>query len=105
MLEHEKYDLPPTAKHKVEQTVNRWSNYLTYFLNIKDGVYFSFVIYYQPRFDQFYDLRILNENNLSVAINNNLSLTVEFSLYYNSRPPDTIKDTDTKTKFGFAYSF
>lgn len=105
MIEHEKYDLPPTAKHKVEQTVNRWSNYLNYSLNIKHGVLFSVVIYYQPRFDLFSDLRILNENSLSVDLVKNLALSVGFRLYYNSRPPDTIKNTDTKTELGFSFSF
>ncbi len=105
MREHEKYDLPSTAKHKAEQTVNRWSNYLTYSVIVKNGVNFSSVIYYQPRFDQFNDLKILNENSLSVALINNLTLTVGFRLYYNSRPPDAIKNTDTKTEMGFSYGF
>lgn len=105
MIEHEKYDLPPTAKHKVEQTVNRWSNYLTYSLNIKTGINFSMVIYYQPRFDLFNDFRVLNENNLSVDLVKNLALSIGFRLYYNSRPPDTIKNTDTKTEMGFSYIF
>lgn len=105
MIEHEKYDLPSTAIHKVEQTVNRWSNYLNYSLKFKHDILFSVVIYYQPRFDLFNDLRILNDNNISVELVKNLALSVGFKLYYNSRPPDTIKNTDTKTELGFSFSF
>ncbi len=105
MFEHEKYKLPPNSVHKHVENISRWSNYLSYNLYINDNAQLLSVIYYQPAFSNFNDNRILTETSLLVNITDKLGITAGFNLRYDSKPPDTIKSTDTKTTFGFIYKF
>lgn len=105
MFEHEKYKLPSNSIHKHIENLSRWSNYLSYNLYINDNTQLLSVIYYQPSLKNFSDNRILTETSLMVNITNKLGITVGFNLRYDSKPPDTIKSTDTKTTFGFIYRF
>ncbi len=105
MFEHEKYKLPSNSIHKHVENISRWSNYLSYNLYINNNTQLLSVIYYQPAFNNFQDNRILTETSLLVNITNKLGITAGFNLRYDSKPPDTIKSTDTKTTFGFIYQF
>jgi putative salt-induced outer membrane protein YdiY len=58
------------------------------------------VVYAQPRFSNFNDVRILSENHLGVVLTEKLSLSINFALMYDSEPPDGIKNLDTNTKLG-----
>ncbi|MBL1214564.1 MAG: DUF481 domain-containing protein [Ignavibacteriae bacterium] len=105
MFEHEKYDLPANALHEKKASVSRWSNYLSAFIKINSILTFGGVIYFQPMFSNFSDHRILNESNLDAALSNDFSLSIDFRLRYDSKPPDGIKGTDTKTSIGIKYQF
>ncbi len=105
MAEHEKYDLPVTAVHPVTTSVFRISNYLAYRLKLNGTASLASVIYYQPKAGEFKDSRILSENSLRVKISKRVSLSAEFNLRYDRKPPDGKKALDTKTKFGFSVSF
>jgi len=105
MFEHEKLGKPKILINKTMTNVSRWSNYLSFLLTINDKVNFSYVIYYQPRFDMFKDFRILSEGNLSVGISKRFALTIGFHLLYDRYPPKTIKNTDTNTKIGLDFMF
>lgn len=81
---------------------HRWSNYISYSNLLSSNSRLSIVIYAQPRFDDFKDVRMLSENHLSVGLNDKLSLSINFNLMYYSRPPIGIKELDTNTKVGFS---
>ncbi len=105
MFEREKYDLPANSIHPELVNVNRWSNYLSLYLKVNSLVTFGGVVYYQPMFDNFGDTRLLNESSLNVQLTKLLSASINFKVRYDSKPPDGIKDTDTKTSFGIALRF
>jgi putative salt-induced outer membrane protein YdiY len=102
MYEYEDLDLDNSAKHPTVTNHHRWNNYLSYSNSISKNARLSIVVYAQPRFDDFGDIRILSENHLGVELLKTLSLSVNFSLRYDSKPPDGIKDLDTSTKVGLS---
>lgn len=105
MYEYEDIDLPKSAKHPSETQHSRWSNYLSYSSNISNNSRLSVVIYAQPRIDNFSDVRLLSENHLKVGLTDKFFLSLNFSVRYDSKPPDGVKDTDTNTKVGFTFKF
>jgi hypothetical protein len=105
MGEHEVYDLPPGAVHSDEETVGRWSNYLTGRLALGAHADIALTGYIQPRLDAMDDLRVLNESALTVKAAGGLSVTVTFRLRYDSDPPDGVEDMDTTLKTGITLTF
>lgn len=105
MFEFEKIDLENSANHPNNTKHHRWSSFVSYSNSFSQNVFLSSVIYVQPRFDELNDVRILTENHLGVKLTNRLSLSLIFSLRYDSKPPDKVKDLDTNTKIGFNYNF
>jgi len=105
MFEHENYDLSANATHPTEVKVSRWSNYVSFYLQFNPNVTLGGVVYYQPRFNDFNDYRLLNENSLMVGITEVFSLSINFKIRHDSNPPDGIKKTDTQTDFGIAIKF
>lgn len=105
MFEHEKLDLQSNSIHKSNTNHHRWSNYFSFSQMLTNNSRFSIVIYAQPRIDKFTDLRILSENHLGVGLTDKLSVSINFSLRYDSKPPDGVKDFDTNTKLGLSFQF
>jgi hypothetical protein len=103
--EHEKYDLPASSAHGNNLFANRISAYLTFEFDIKDDVKFVAIDYYQPQIGKWNNYRIIADNSLIVELSSAVNLNVSFSLRYDSKPPETIKSTDTITKFGFGFKF
>lgn len=101
MFEHENLDLDKMSTHPDVTNHHIWSNYLSYSASFTRHSHISIVIYAQPRLDRFSDIRLLSENHLSARISKHVSLAIKFSLIYDSKPPDGVKDLDTTTKFGF----
>jgi len=108
MREHERYDLddvyeaePGVKHHPRDLNVSRWSNYLnvaTRAVRLKT----SWILYAQPRFDRFGDLRVLSEANLSVAVSGRVDLRNVLRVRWDSEPPDGIEDTDVQLTTGIA---
>lgn len=105
MFEHENYNLPNSSIHKSEVSVSRWSNYISYYFKMNSLLTIGGVVYYQPMFEKFSDLRLLNENSITVLITELLSISINFKVRHDSLPPDGIEQTDTKTDLGIALRF
>jgi putative salt-induced outer membrane protein YdiY len=105
MFEHEIYDLNKNAVHNKEESVSRWSNYISLYFDLNSTAKFGGVIYYQPLFSDFSDNRILSENSLTISITKLFSISLNFRIRHDSGPPDGIKDTDTQTRVGLAMRF
>jgi len=105
MLEHERYGLPAGARHAPEETVHRWSNYLNITAAAAEILDISWIMYAQPRFSDFADIRLLSEATLSFRINRYLSLTDTFRLRYDAEPPDGIENLDTALLTGLQAHF
>ena len=76
MYEYEKLDLSNNSNHSKEVNHHRWSNYISYSSQLSNNTRISIVVYAQPRFNNFIDLRILSENHLGVKLTEELSLAV-----------------------------
>ncbi|MCW8848835.1 MAG: DUF481 domain-containing protein [Melioribacteraceae bacterium] len=96
MYEYENLDIDKRNK----TYHHRWSNYISYSALLSKTSRLSIVIYAQPRFDDFSDIRMLSENHLGVGLTDKLSLSINFSLMYYSEPPIDVKKLDTNTKVG-----
>ncbi|MEO8231230.1 MAG: DUF481 domain-containing protein, partial [Ignavibacteriota bacterium] len=103
--EHERYDVPANSIHGSNLFSNRLSTYLTFELEIKDDVKLITVNYFQPKIGEWEDFRITSDLSLIVGLTSFVDLSVSFSLRYDANPPETIKPTDTVTKFGFSFTF
>lgn len=104
MYEYEKLDLEYNSHHPIKVYHHRFSNYISYSSQLSSSSRISIVVYLQPRFDNFNDIKILSENHLGVRLTKQLSLSVNFALRYDSRSPDNVKNLDTNSKIGFSIS-
>ncbi len=105
MYEYEKLDI---SNQKTYQTItkhNRWNNYFALNLNINSRLQGNLTTYYQPRFDEMRDMRILSEANLKAVILNPVSVTITYNMRYDSDPPEKIKAMDAKLTMGLVYVF
>ncbi len=105
MFERERLDLPDTASHPATTSAHRWSSYLTGRMAAGASVTFVATVYGQPQIDDIADFRILSDLGLGVSIASSLSLTITFSLRYDSRPPDDVVSLDTELRNGIAVTF
>lgn len=104
-FEHEKYDVAINSLHRNNLFANRISTYYTFDYKIKNDVQFVSTTYYQPQIGKWDDYKILSDNSLIVNLSSFVDLNVGFNLRFDSKPPETIKKTDTYTKFGFNFKF
>lgn len=82
----------------------RWSNYLSWFMNFK---HFSFsgTSYYQPNLKTFKDYRFAGQYSLETKISKKLRLKMDINLFYDSKPPDNVRQSISSVLFGFSYNF
>ena len=104
-FEHENYNVPVNSIHGSNVFANRLSTYLTFEYDIADNSSLIIINYYQPQIGNWEDFRIISDASLKVGLSSFVDLTVSFNLRYDAKPPETIKTTDTITKFGFRFKF
>ncbi|MFZ2324454.1 MAG: DUF481 domain-containing protein [Ignavibacteriaceae bacterium] len=103
--EHERYDVEKNSVHRNNLFANRLSTYFTFEYEIKNDVQFVSTTYYQPQIGKWNDYKILSDNSLVVNLSSFVDLNVGLNLRFDSKPPETIKNTDTYTRFGFSFKF
>lgn len=108
LREHEEYDLddvyesrPGVKHHPRDLDVSRWSNYLNLAARAERASA-GWIVYAQPRFGRFGDVRILSEANVSVAVSGRVDLRNVLRVRWDSEPPDGIEDTDVQLITGIA---
>lgn len=79
----------------------RWSNYLSWFINPKTFFTFTGATYYQPKWEDFEDYRLLGQYTLSFTITKNFSVKSDFSFFHDTNPPTDVRKTTFSTMFGF----
>ena len=104
MLEDERLDLPDTASHANKTTALRASTFASLRL-VADQVLITSTTYAQPRFDDFGDVRILEDLRLATPVTDRLAMTVTIGMRYDSRPPDGLASLDARLRTGLTYSF
>ena len=105
MFEVEEYNLPASSFHEHLSHTSRMSSYASFTSELKGNLSFVSITYFQPRLDKWRDYRLVSENALVINAGAVVDLYVKFNLRFDSRPPDTIKKTDTMTKMGIAIKF
>jgi len=78
-----------------EELNQRWSNYLTVGGEITEGIALSHTFYFQPRFDDFGDHRLLSETAAVLDVKTWLAVKLAFVTAYDSRPPAEVRRLDT----------
>lgn len=79
----------------------RWSNYLSWFINLKKGFSFTAVTYYQPIIYRFSDFRFSGQYSVSVNVAKRLDLRFEYNLFYDSKPPINVRKMVFSSSAGF----
>jgi len=81
---------------------HRWNNYLTFQWNLRKGVKFLTTVYYQPAFTDFSNYNLLWNANLSVAINDWLSVVITYNYSRQNVPPQGVNPYDSVLVAGLA---
>ncbi len=105
MYESENLDQVPLDQHPASISTARWSNYVNLRVRLSEETHFDATVYVQPRFDQWSDVRVLNQAALTVHLTDAVRLTTEFSLNYDSRPPSEVEPLDLTLQNGIEVSF
>ncbi len=78
----------------------RWSNYLSWFIN-KPTYSFSAATYYQPNIQNFRDYRLSGQYTFLFKLRKRVDFKVEFTNFYDSKPPETVRNFVFSSTFGF----
>lgn len=105
MYEHERLDESRSGDHAARIRTARWSNYVSLVGRPSDAVTLNFTVYIQPRFDDFGDVRLVNDSAIEISLSDRLSYTTTLSLRHDSRPPGSIKPTDILIRNGLKIKF
>ncbi len=105
MFEHEELDPVRVVLHPSSITSNRWNNYVNIRLQLNDSVSFFNTGYFQPRFDDFNDFRLLLDSGLQIEFSSRFSFYTSLNLRYDSRPPDELESLDLDVQNGFRLQF
>lgn len=79
--------------------------YLVLNYRLNDHVRAGSTTYYQPAIETLSDTRILEEAGLKVKLADDLDLKLTLEIVHDSRPPETVKKTDTSYTTGVEYHF
>lgn len=78
----------------------RWSNYLSWFIR-RPTFSFTAATYYQPNVQYFKDFRLSGQYTFLFKLRKKVDFKVEFTNFYDSRPPETVRNFVFSSTFGF----
>lgn len=93
-----KYDFRPMDYNNAV----RWSTYLSSYFGF-DNFEFSSTTYIQPSLADFKDHRVSGDYSLMVKITEPFSVKLNFSHFYDSKPPETVNKNTFSLSAGFVY--
>lgn len=97
MLELERIDVAPGAPDDPQTLDHRWTNYLTVRASLDRGrVLLQNTVYYQPRFDDFEDFRVLEEAEVVTRLTDYLGFGLTLAVLHDGAPPTRVKPTDLR---------
>jgi len=105
MLEHERLAESDTADSGQSITDHRLSTYGTLALDLTDRVTLSHTLYFQPRIDDWTDVRVLSETELMLGVVKHLAVKVSLTLTVDSAPPELVKEADAVRKLSLQLSY
>ncbi len=90
---------------QTEKIINdnwRWSNYISWFANFKQGVSFTGTFYVQPRLDLLKDMRLSGQSAVSFTVSKHFSLRFDVNIFYDRFPPTKVLPLVYSTTAGFS---
>lgn len=106
MLEHERLDLPDSDSHDRRTETLRNSTFVTARFVGGEGLVVSSTTYLQPAlFDASDDLRVVENLSVAASLTEQLALSVNFDMRYDSDPPDAIASLDTRLRTGLTFTY
>lgn len=102
MRERERLDVPPSGEFNL---YHRFSSYLSLKWHMNDRLALTNTVYYQPRFAQTDDFRLLEMLGLKVGLAGRLSLKIDLTVRHDNDPPTGVKATDTSLSNRLAWDF
>ncbi len=84
---------------------SRANFYLVYKHKLNSQLNLISTTYYQPRLSETSDFRALEQAGLTVKMTDKLSLKLSLNIAHDSRPPQSIKQTDTSYNTSLSYRF
>jgi len=95
MLEFEQLTALQGEASPAPTLAHRWTNFLNVAVSLfEDRLTLTNTVYFQPRFDDFSDFRVLEEFSLEIAITDILSFVTALGVAYDSTPPQEVVSTD-----------
>jgi hypothetical protein len=101
MFERDAITAVPGATGPQNQSIqiwHRWSNYVTLQWEIDPRAIIATTTYVQPAFNDFGDVRVLNETLLTFKVTKMFAAGIACSVRYDSEPPTAVLPTDTEIK-------
>lgn len=83
----------------------RGNIYLAIAYHLHNNISVESTSYYQPALSDTGDYRLLEQASVRFTINNHLSLRLTLDINHDSRPPESVKQTDVNYLSGLEYSF
>ncbi|NGF77327.1 DUF481 domain-containing protein [Fluviicola sp. SGL-29] len=80
----------------------RWSTYLSSYFNFRHFEFIS-TTYVQPNLATFKDYRVAGDYALLLRISEPFSVKLNYSHFFDSRPPETVTDNTFSFSAGFVY--
>lgn len=94
------YEYEEIQPHIEFNNAVRWSNYLSWFIN-KPTYAFTAATYFQPNVQNFKDFRLSGQYTFLFKLRKKVDFKVEFTNFYDSRPPLTVRNFVFSSTFGF----
>jgi len=104
-LENERLNQKVGTADALSSTLWRANSYMIWKLQLNEQVRFYNSVYYQPRINQFSDFRLLDQASVMVKLNDSLDIKLSLDVSHDSRPPQTVKQTDVRFSTGISASF
>jgi hypothetical protein len=93
-------DIQPDRDYNIN---NRWSNYCSWFVESKNNISFSGVIYYQPRIDSFKDFRFSFTSSICTKVNKRVIIKLNYSQMFDSQPPKNVRNLIFNSNISLGY--
>lgn len=90
-----------------ELSNNTWrmNNYLVYKDKLNEQIKFSNVLYVQPAFEDFSDLRVLGQFSFLVKAGKSVNIKLSVDLGHDQNPPQNVDKTDVQYSTGLVFEF
>lgn len=103
--EWEQIEKDPTLNEKTDSTFWRFNQYLVLNYAFNERIRLVNTLYYQPKFSDIDDYRLLEEASVIIHLTDRLDLKQTLEIVHDSRPALTVEQTDTSYTTSLRYKF